>query len=193
MLKGDPNKDGFEHEYLWWCPECGNIEEVELLNPLCQICGTEFVDIDKRMFPIIHTLSKKQHTIKTLACCEGHFKESKPDVYEWNIPYIKFSVNPDAKISDIFNGKFPMLSVVKVVPDVTCIDEDDIDKFLYKFLSKQFDNYQFEMNWCIYMDEGDIPTVKDNDPDSYYTSEELWKDRQKAFLQQLLEWAKSLK
>lgn len=190
MLKGDPNKDGFEHEYLWWCPECGNIEEVELLNPLCQICGTEFVDIDKRMFPIIHTLSKK-HTIKTLACCEGHFKEPTPDVYEWDIPYLKFTVNPEAKIEDIFNGKFPMLSTVRIVPDVTCIDEEDESLFFYRILCKQMDNYQFRMDWCIYMDEGDIPTIKDRD--SHIGSEELWNHNKRVFLEQLFEWAKSLK
>jgi hypothetical protein len=190
MLFGDPYESGFEHKFLYWCPECHNIEEVELINPICQMCGANYVDIDERMYPIIFEF-EKQNIIKTLACCEGHFKESKPDVYEWISPYLLFSVNPEAKISDIFNGKFPMLTTVGIVPDVTFIDEDDDKMLFYKILSKQADNYQFNMNWCIYMDDSFIPTIRDRD--SHISSENLWNKRKDIFLNQLLEWAKSLK
>lgn len=192
MIKGDPSEDGFEHEFLYWCPECHRIEDVELCNPICQICGTEFVDIDKNIYPIIHAL-EKQHTIKSLQSCEGHFKEYEPGVYGWTIPYISFSVNPDAKISDIFNGKFPMLSIVNLRPDITsCIEEEnDESLWAYRILCKQMDNYQFNMNWCIYMDDRDIPTTKD--PDSHINSKGLWDRSKKRFLEQLLDWARSLK
>lgn len=190
MLLGDPYESGFEHKFLYWCPECHNIEEVELINPVCQMCGTNYVDIDERMYPIIFEF-EKQNVIKTLACCEGHFKESKPDVYEWISPYLLFSVNPEAKISDIFNGKFPMLTTVGIVPDISFIDEDDDNMLFYRILSKQADNYQFNMNWCIYMDDSFIPTTRDRD--SHISSENLWNRRKDTFLDQLLEWAKSLK
>lgn len=190
MITGDPYDIGYDHEYLLWCPACNNIEEEETLNPLCQRCGEELVDIDKKMFPIIYEL-QNINWIHTVACCEGHVIKYSEESCSWYTPYLSFTVDKDIKYSDIFNGKFPMLSRVTMEPDYTCIDCEDEKLFFYRILKNKSQNFQFTMKIIITMDEFLLSTEKEEDdlatPDVYFNH------RKKIFLDQLYNWAKSLK
>ncbi len=183
---------GYKRKAAYWCPECNNLmdDEIVFINPLCQCCGAEMVDIDLHMIPVIYEIFESEK-IKTVECCEGHWIEDENGKFkEYKIPYLIFKVhNYSTKFNDLFaNCCFPALANVSFIREPYPYIKESDDFYIYKML-KNFNNNEqanfnvkLEMN-CYELNLHDTGHIKPSD---------IFNNRKNRFIDQLYKWAVQL-
>ena len=180
-------------KFHYWCPICNDIarDEDAGKGEKCMPCGCEMVKIDRLMIPVVYEFFDVPQ-LRSFQCCEGHWvkDEVSGNFREYRDPYIVFDIeDPDISISDLFNGHFPSIAKFEFV-DILPNYKDDLSDY-YEMVDRS-KNVQFRKRIRLSCISRIDPFDAKNDYEKMCV-EGLFHNYQIYFMEQLIEWAKSLK